>query len=217
MMIRSTRCRYHRYTLIEVIVAITLLVTVIGVLFLGTATVTSSWEQLNRHSQQLENVLLLDRSIDSLLSNIIPFTWPNDDFRRPPLSFRGDSERVDFTYIHAFNRLEDGAIRTCAMLLEDDEFVAYYCERPPFPESLSAEKLRRSVLSHDVDSVSFFYLDQEDEDVEFIDDWGDRDYLPLAILVHVEWNDGTEKNWLRRTGGSSYYERWGRWQQRDKE
>ena len=205
-----------KFTLIEVIVSIILLVTVIGLLFLSTGTVMSSWEQLERHAASLKEIMALDRTFDSLLSNIIPFTWPDEDLEGPKLVFQGERDKLVFAYIHSFNQLEDGAIRSCCLVKEDNDLIAYYCERPPFPESLNSEKLRRSVLARNVGSIEFSFIDLNEVDIEFVDDWEDRDYLPLGILVHIEWLDGTYNSWFRRTAGSSYYERWGYWEQKER-
>ncbi len=209
---------FRQFTLIEVIIAVSLLVTVIGVLFLGTSTIMRSWEQSQTEANQLQELLLVDRTLDSLLTNIIPFTWPNKDFQRPPQTLHGDNEQLYFNYIHSFNRLEDGAIRSCCLLLEKNELVAYYCERPPFPENLNSEYLKRSVLARNVGSISFFYLDRdENANIDFVNEWEDQDYLPLAILLHIEWENGAAYNWLRRTAGTAYLERWGKWEQRNRE
>ncbi len=214
----SRTWRISRFTLIEVIIAVSLLVTVMGVLFLGTGTVMSSWEQLESHARGFEDMLSLDRTLDVLLSNVIPFTWPDEELEgRPSMMFRGESGQTTFAYIHSFNRLEDGAIRSCRLMQEKNELVAYYCERPPFPEDLGSDKLRRSVLARNIHSVSFSYMDVEDDRITFIDDWEDRDYMPLAILIRVDWIDGASQNWLRRTAGTSYFERWGKWEQKNKE
>ncbi len=215
MMIKSNQMK-KKFTLIEVIIAISLLVTVIGILFLGTGTVMSSWEQLGRHTKSLEELFLLDRSLDSILTNIIPMTWPNEENNKQESLFTGDSDRVVFSYIHSFNRLEDGAIRTCNMFVEDEALVIYYCERPPFPENLNSEIVKRSILAYDIDSVRFTYVDLDEGNLEFKDTWEDEDYLPLGIRVDVRFMNGTRQSWFRRTAGSSFYERWGKYEQKER-
>ena len=210
------KLKCQTFTLIEVLIAVTLLVTILGLLFVSTATVLSSWEQLERHSHGLQETIALDRVLDNLLANMIPFSWPGEDLEDSSIAFFGENDTVIFTYMHTFNKLEDGAIRSCQLLQEDDEFVAYYCERPPFPEDLSSEKLRRSVLARNVESVSFSYVDLDERDIEFVEEWDDRDYLPLATQIEIIWLDGTERRWFRRSAGSSYFERWGKWEQKER-
>ena len=215
-MVNSTKIS-RKFTLIEVIISMMLLVTILGLLFLSSAAVMRSWEQIESHSQTLKDLIALDKAIDSILTNVIPLRWPDEDGEGPFLSFVGGRDKLIFNYIHSFNQLEDGAIRSCCLLQEENQLVAYYCERPPFPEDLNSEGVRRSVLAHNVDSISFSYVDLDETDIEFIDDWEDRDYLPLGIQLQVNWLDGRLNKWLKRTAGSSYYERWGKWEQKDRE
>ena len=119
-------------------------------------------------------------------------------------------EFENLTKIYDKQRAVDGI----DLKIEDGEFVVYYCDRPPFPNDLGDERLTRSILTTDVDEIKFKYVDLDDEDIEFIDNWEDRDYMPLGIWVRVVWNDGTHEDWLRRTAGSGYYERWGVWEQK---
>ena len=174
----------------------------------------SSWEQLQRHSQVFEEILFLDRTLDTLLTNVIPFRWPDEDLAGPYSTFVGESERVIFSYLHSFNQLEDGAIRFCSLLVEDNELRAYYCERPPFPEDLGSDRLRRSVLAHNIESVSFLYADLDEDRIDIVDEWEDQDYMPLGIQLTVTWTDGARHTWFRRTAGTSYFERWGKWEQK---
>ena len=61
-----------------------------------------------------------------------------------------------------------------------------------------------------VDRISFLYAGAQDSTVIWIDEWDreEYDFIPLAVQMTVEWKDGTEECWLRRTaasGGNSVY------------
>ena len=45
--------------------------------------------------------------------------------------------------------------------------------------------------------------------LDWVDDWEDRDYLPLAVRLSVKWADGRADSWLRRTAGSGFFEHYG--------
>ena len=81
---------------------------------------------------------------------------------------------------------------------------------------MRSDRLRRSVLAYNVASVRFTYYDLDESDIDTTDDWKKQDYLPLAIAIAVQWKDGTRHTWLRRTAGTSYYERWGKWEQKER-
>ncbi len=213
----------HAFTLIEVLVAILLLSMVMSVLFLGTYSISKSWERIHRQASEFEEILVLDRAIDNMFSNIIPFRWPSDEEsiqRRELIHFDGQPTNTVFAYLHKVNRIgpvgqehrwekSEGGIRFCHVTVEEDELVAYYCNRPPFPEDLRSERLSRSVLSQNVASVAFTYLDLDQDALDWVDDWEDRDYLPLAVRLSVKWADGRADSWLRRTAGSGFFEHYG--------
>lgn len=205
--------RQQPFTLLEVVIAVSLLTVVIGTLAIGSFVVIDSWERLERHHQSFQQFMLLERTVDSILPNLIPFSWPNED-GADTLHFYGERDAMVGAYIHPFNRLEDGAIRFCGLFLEDDELVAYYCEHPPYPEDNGDDRLRRSVLSREVAEITFRYADLEEGEIVFVEAWEDRDYLPLAVWIRVTWRNDIHADWLRRTAASSYYERWGKWEQK---
>lgn len=214
------------FTLIEVVIAILLLSMVLSVMFMGTYSITLSWEQLEREASNFEELLVLDRTIDNMFTNIIPFRWPSEDDElnnREFSVFEGDSQSLLFAYIHRVNRASplgaehdwdqnEGGIRFCLMRQEREELVVYYCNRPPFPDRLGSERLTRTVLSRDVRSLAFSFLDLDEEadEMVWVTDWEDRDYLPLAIRLDLGWHDkDREASWLRRTAGSGYFEHLG--------
>jgi hypothetical protein len=201
------------FTLLEVVVAMLLLGFVVAVLFMGTHAVLTSWEQLETYNVEFQERVALDRTFDRILSNAVPFRWPDDvedGDRREYLAFVGEPEALTVATLHEAYTVEDGALRFCRFEHEDDRLVVYYTNRPPFPEDLDDRRVSRSVLAHGVTRLGFLYASWEDGRIVFIDDWEDRDYMPLAILIQLEWEDGGSENWLRRTAGSSYFESWGK-------
>ncbi len=209
------RFRRHPFTLIEAIVATALLTSVLLVLYMSLFTVMHSWDSLATQSRLFDEAMSVDRTVDAVFSNAVPFSWPDDEGDQTPV-FLGRPDEMTVAYMHQVNRLKDGAIRFCRFRIEDGSLVVYYCERPPFPEDTGSERLRRSILARDVVDLAFSYADLEDEEVVFVEDWGDRLHSPLAIRMDVEWSDGTRRTWLRRAAGVSYYERWGTWTQRER-
>jgi general secretion pathway protein J len=204
--------RRQQLTMIEVVVAVGLLSMVLSVLFMGTHSIIGSWQQVELKASEFEDVLMLDRAVDNLFSNVVPFTWPTTDETlagRSVQFFDGFPNNVTFAYLHKVNRMEDGGLRFVHMRVDDGKLIAYYCSQPPFPEDLDDERVTAAVLSHNVAGIGFLYADVEDEQLVWVDDWEDRDYLPLAIQIGVAWEDGREDIWLRRTAGSSFLENWG--------
>ena len=216
---RSLRTRFgaHAFTLLEVVIAAALLAVILTILVSGTYTIVESWSRVNSHTEHLEEILVLDRTIDSILSNVVPFTWPADIGERQPKPvqiFVGEPDHMIVSYLHQFNRLEDGAIRYCGFFIDrHSDLYAYYCDSPPFPSDLNDPKIKKSYLAAGVENIAFQYGDMNNDELIFEDTWDpEHAYLPLAILMQVKWFGGRHENWLRRTAGAGLYERHGSWQ-----
>ena len=215
---RPVRTRFEAcvFTLLEVVVAAALLAVILTILVSGTYTIVESWSRVNSHTEQLEEILVLDRTIDSILSNVVPFSWPADIGEREPKPvqiFVGEPDHMIVSYLHEFNRLEDGAIRYCGFFIDrDNDLYAYYCDYPPFPSDLNDPKIKKSYLAAGVESIAFQYADMDNDQLIFEETWDpEHAYLPLAILMQVKWVDGRHENWLRRTAGAGLHERHGSW------
>ena len=70
------KMRRHPFTLLEVLIASTIFLGLAIVLFVYAGQTTQSWSKLQVRRNQLNELLALDRAIDTVLPNIIPFTWP---------------------------------------------------------------------------------------------------------------------------------------------
>lgn len=204
------------------VVALAILVLVSLSLFAFARSVTASWQRLHREQQAFSRLLALDRALDRMLSNAVPFRWRDED-REPVPFFRGGPTRCRLAVAHPVHREEDGGLRFVELFLEDGRLMARYSQRPflawePVP-GLSGE----SVLAADVDEVQLAYADWSDDTgrewedrLEWAQEWDDeREDLPLAIWLTVVWRDGKTESWLRRTQGAGWRERYGSWSPAD--
>jgi len=210
----GTRGRVRfRFTFLELSIALAIFLLVASVLVMFSREVTKSWGRLQREQARFAELMALDRTLDTMLSNLVPFEW-DDPEGTPVRVFAGESERMLLTCLHQLNSLADGALRFVLLTVRDDQFVAVYQARPflaPGEESMAA---RVSVLAGGVEAVEFLYADCDEEGVlEWYTAWDpERQALPLATLVTVHWLDGRTESWLRRTAGSGFRERWGKWE-----
>ena len=209
----AAMARLHRFTLLELMIAWVVFLFVVTALVAFGREVTRTWGRLHQEQQLLARLLVLDRTLDSILGNAVPLMWPDED-NEPVPAFLGEPDRLRLAYVHSLNDWSDGALRFIGLTLNSDaQFVAVYQERPFFDWDADNETARVSVLAENVQAVEFLYADWVDEeDLEWMDEWDpERKELPLAIMVTLQWQDGRAESWLRRTAGSGYRERWGKW------
>jgi hypothetical protein len=198
----------HPFTLMEVLLATAMLASLMTVVLFSSHGILQSWERMEAHSRDQQELMRLDRTLDSLLNNIVVFTWPDKDKVLQP-TLVGTSTEVTLATLHELRRVAEGGMRFSRLRLEGDELVVWTANRPPFPESLPDPRAQRSVLGRGLTSMSFSYADLDGEALVWLDEWQDKAYPPLALRMTLRWYDGRQQNWLRRIAGYGYHERLG--------
>ncbi|MCM8530964.1 MAG: hypothetical protein NE330_07375 [Lentisphaeraceae bacterium] len=205
------------FTLIEVIIALALFVGLAISCVTLVHSLTTSMESQNARSKHVESLVLLDRTIKKMFTNMVPFKWRDLDNQAVP-HFGGYSDRIRFAYLNRINNLQDGGLRFVELFVNDDaQLVAVYQTRP-FREGVEAnENAYQSILSEEVDSIEFSYVsvaegESSSENLEWLEDWDeDRLDIPLGVRITIRWQNEDAESFFWRTAGNSYYERWGAW------
>ncbi|MBT3290552.1 MAG: type II secretion system protein [Victivallales bacterium] len=219
--------RRRRFTLLELIVAVAVFSLVMTVLYGFGRQVTVAWERMRRDQRAMARLMSLDRALDGILTNAVPFLWPEPDAdvgSSEKLVFEGREDSLLLATLHRVSTEgTDGAIRFVRLALRDGDLVAEYAPRPFWDWNETGDGGETSVLARDVSNVSFLYADfLPDRDaawedrLEWFSEWDldedkPRQEIPLAIMVTVTWQNGNVESWLRRTAGQGYRERFGKW------
>lgn len=206
------------FTLLEVIIAVTLLLLVVTGMLGFSREITRSWEKLRAEHGRFRDLLVLDRALDGLLSNAVPFTWPDSE-GDPRQFFFGESDYVRLACLRPVTQAEEGALRFAEIFLDDGRLMVVSTARPWRDPADAEERSRTTVLATGVERLEMAYADWEgdaeadwDGGLVWVDEWDpERTEMPLAIWLTVEWRDGRIESWLRRTA-AGYRERWGKWQ-----
>ena len=221
----------HNFTLIEVLVAMLLLGLLMLGLFLASGGITTSWQKVSKSNQKFYELVQIEKVLDNSLPNIVPFIWRDAEIPTDRIAcFTGEQDAISFTCLHKPNNLSDGAIRFMAIILEEDELVAYYKNRPYIDlEELASEydagKVERTVLAVNVEEIRFSYAnaeeDADEEEIVWEDIWDNDDEerfdVPLAVRIDITWepesgeDTGFTETFLYRTAGNSQFQRWGDW------
>jgi len=204
--------RRLRMTLIELLAAAAVLALLTALLFAAGSGIMHSWTRLRNEDARFREVMALDRLLQSLIPNAVPFVWPDPD-GQDRLMFRGEPDRLRIAVRRRPFRAGDTAIRFVSLFLRDDALTAAWIDRPDFRWE-DAESAQESILARNVAAVNFQYADWDaDQGVFWTDEWdpdGERLDVPSGILVVVRWNDGRVESWLFRTSGNGWFERLGR-------
>ena len=197
----------HKFTLIEMVVAMAVMVVVAMIIGTASATFYNAYMRSVRTVEHLETCIKIDRIFDSLVRNAVPFKW-NDEENASRFVFEGNADSLLFTALRRTYGKDSGGLIFVRLLVEDEELIAEYSASPilPWAEEQDDRGIEREVLAKNISAITFQYAEFDDEEgIEWLETWEEDDHeaIPLAIRMTVEWTDGRKEYWLRRTAGNS--------------
>ena len=213
---KKIRARRSNFTLMELVAAAGIMLAVAGIIAFASRSFYRALASAERVSAQLQVYLNIDQVMDGCFRNMIPFNWETDDVNDDTFQvFMGESDWIHFTTLRRSYDDIGGNLFFVRVYVDDktDELVAEYSKFPRLPWYDDDDDLMpydREVLATDVDRITFLYAGAQDNTVIWLEEWDreDYDFIPLAVQMTVEWKNGTEECWLRRTaasGGNSVY------------
>ena len=200
----------RRFTLIEVVVAIALLVVVATIVATAGATFYSAYERSLRVTEHLKELMAIDNLMDTHIRNMIPFNW-TDEEGKSRLLFSGEEDRIHFTTLRRSYGDRPGTLLFVKVFVEENKLVAEYSPYPRFPWSEEGDEsfpFTREIIAENISHLTFEYAEKSTEvegSVDFLETFLEEEnsVLPLAIKMSVEWLDGKKEVWLRRVAGVS--------------
>ncbi len=204
------RSRISRFTLIELVVSIALLMAVAAITAMSGAAFYNGYQRSLRVTEELRELMAIDNLMDTHIRNLIPFKW-KDDEGTSRLIFNGDENELFFATLRRSYGKRPGALLFIRIFVENDELIAEYSPYPRFPwleEQDENMPWEREVIARNVAQVTFAYAETSAETeggVEFLETYLEEDISspPLAVKMTVEWHNGRKEQWLRRVAGSA--------------
>ncbi len=198
---------YQAFTLLELLIAISLSSIVMVVLVSGFYMVTKNWEaQEQMIDQQIDNSLIR-LEIEKAILGAFPYTYV-ENRSKSRIFFKGDKHGVRFvsTMSPSYNNqltiwviksLEDGglSIQISSALTGDPEDIIARL-------SSSAKEQNEPTLVLQDYEVTFEYLQETQADEKnWIENWDayDKQSLPLAVRIILELMDKEEDNEDKKT------------------
>lgn len=206
MMIPMKRIKH--FTLLEVVVATSLL-TLVGLLIaMSVATFHRSWAQGRKVARNLERNIAIDRIAETVIRSMVDFRWLNEEEGGEELVFLGEPDEL---WVTAQNRSYGGksAFRFVRIYMEEGNLLCDYSDTPFLPwVELKDQIYATEKIASGVSALTFRYATESDSgELEWEEEWDleeDHDELPLAIQMTIEWEDGSKQRWTRRQAGTSY-------------
>ena len=211
---KTRRIRRSNFTLMELVAATGIMLAIAGIIAFASRSFFRALASAERVSAQLQVYLNIDQLMDGCFRNMIPFNWETTDVNDDTFQvFDGLEDSIHFTTLRRSYDDNSGNLFFVRVYVEDEQLIAEYSKFPRLPWYDDDEDIMpydREVLATNVDRISFMYAGAEDSTIVWLDEWDreEYDFIPLAVQMTVEWKDGTEERWLRRTaasGGNSVY------------
>lgn len=211
---KTRRIRRSNFTLMELVAATGIMLAIAGIIAFASRSFFRALASAERVSAQLQVYLNIDQLMDGCFRNMIPFNWETpDEVDDTYQVFDGLDNMIHFTTLRRSYDDNSGNLFFVRVFVEDEQLIAEYSKFPRLPWLDDDDDLMpydREVLATNVDRISFMYAGAEDSTIIWLDEWDreEYDFIPLAVQMTVEWKDGTEERWLRRTaasGGNSVY------------
>lgn len=203
------------FTLIEIIVSIsilTLIATLVGtVLF----SVQQSWSRINENTALLENMVKLDRVANNVFRNTIPFHWPDTNKKNRQI-FKGKSDSVRLAYLHRLNSDNENGIRFVELSLRDNKLIAKYTDYPMIEENPA--HCDEEVLISNIKKLDFHYAERSQNEIIWNSEFDEiaAENIPMAIRMTITFEDDRSVDFLRRTAGNSFVSTYGKYDEKKK-
>ena len=206
------KLRHVRFTLIELIISMGILMAVTGIIAMASKSFYDGYERSAKVTRRLKEYMAIDNVMDVHIRNLIPFQW-NDENGNYRFVFSGEEHKLHFTTLRRSYGNRPGSLIFIRLFVEENKLIADYATTPRLPWKEDEEETMpytREVIAENVEEITFTYAEkatgEDDEDgtgVKWEENWPEDEHaaVPLAIRMQVKWSDGTTEYWLRRVAG----------------
>ncbi len=204
--------RRNRFTLIELIISMGILMAVTGIIAMASKSFYDGYERSAKVTKRLKEYMAIDNIMDIHVRNMIPFKW-NDENSNYRFVFSGEDHKLHFTTLRRSYGNRPGSLIFIRLFVEEEKLIAEYSTTPRLPwkeEEAETMPYTREVIAENIEEITFTYAEkatgEDDEDgtgVKWEENWPEDEHaaIPLAIRMQVKWLDGTTEYWLRRVAG----------------
>jgi general secretion pathway protein J len=199
--IKTSSCRMNKtvgFTLLELLIAITLLGFMLALLFGGMRLGARSWDAGELRSGHSTHLALVQGFLRRELSQVYPYRWKKKV--NTELAFVGESSRLRFVAPIAA-RLGPGGLYLVSVEQAEDKDGKQLVMKRVIPDSDSGDfnaldeaDAEKDVLAEQIESINFAYFGAETKDAEpqWLDKWDNPKSLPYLIRIRVKFSNGRD-------------------------
>ena len=194
----------YGFTLVEIMVALTLLSMILLLLFSSLYTVNRSWKSGLEKIDKNDEIRLVSDFIRRQVVQTVPLLWINQDGRR--LVFHGDQNELSFTSTLPAHRGGGGLYFMTLKVNETGKSkqleLSYHRADPrisPF-DSPPLDKQTHVLLLKSIEAINFAYYghDKPGDDPKWHDSWQSERTLPKLVRLNIHQSE-PERIWPAMT------------------
>ena len=203
---KAANKRQRGFTLIEILIAMTLLGLLMAMLFGGLRLGTRAWEASDVRSADLARLEAVQGFIRRALTGAYPLITTGDDDAKRKITFTGGTQAVEFTALMPAHfgvggfysitlAVEDGADDR-RLVFRRQLFQSGAEETSP-PPAAGADEEKEKILLDRISKAEFSYFGatEKDETPAWRDEWQDQKSLPDLVRLNVTFADGDKRTW----------------------
>lgn len=203
---KAANKRQRGFTLLEILIAMTLLGLLMAMLFGGLRLGTRAWEASDVRSADLARLEAVQGFIRRALTGAYPLLTTGDDDAKRKMTFTGGAEAVAFTALMPAH-FGVGGFYTITLAVEDgvdDKRLIFRRqlyrsgdEGAPPPPAAGTDEEKEKVLLEGISKAEFSYfgIADNDERPSWQDEWRDQKSLPDLVRLSVSFADRDERAW----------------------
>ena len=194
----------HGFTLLELLVAMTLLGLIMLMLFGGLRLGTRVWEAGSARAEDRARVEIAQRFLRSYIARARA-TDRQDRRPRSTGSFLGSSNRLEFAALIPAHLSVGGFHRIVISTDDDDEgrrnltvsLVLLQATEDESGDASVADGAMDAVLLGDIADTQFSYygVRRGDDQARWDDDWEELDGVPRLVRLRIVFGDGDNRAW----------------------
>lgn len=193
------------FTLMEMLVATTMLGMLLAMLYSGLRLGIKSAEAGEERIRQVSRIRVTQEFLRSQFSRILPVSWKQDG--NIGVVFEGESDRIQFVAPMPGYVGEGGPhLQLIVLVSGEDGMELIFDHRIAHPElegDVEADPDREPILLLDgIEDAQFSYLtlgDRDDEAGDWTSSWDEPNQYPLLVRLEIQFKDGAGVIWPELT------------------
>lgn len=182
------------FTLIEVLIAMSLLGIMMLLLFGGLRISVRNWNAGEQRIDEISQIAVVQNFFQRHLASALPEQMEISDSHKQEFTFKGSAQKLRFASALPASAARQGIqVFTVTLQELESEYAVLVGIEPLYPAALGKSwKKEEVVLVNNVSdfSLAYFGANEQEHDPGWHDEWTDTDNLPALVKIEISYENG---------------------------